>query len=208
MYHKTDINMNNELFENLKREFELYSINKENNSIDDFAKWLLSNKNSKREEREDFLNRSIGNFSYRIERFSKMYTKKSFGKLDIKSIDEFILLHIIVINNQITKSELFEQTLFEFTTGAQMTRRLLDAKLIIEEPSSIDKRSKVLKISSKGELVYRIALEILGQECQLKFSVLTFEEKETLVGLLSKLDNYHTSQMNKVLDLCQKLSDI
>ena len=141
----------------------------------------------------DLANRGIiGYLVARMNLFVKNYTKVPFQEIGLSSLEEFRLLQMIDRVRNINKSELSNESLMEFTTVVDILKRFTKQGLIKQVKDSNDKRASLLQITTKGKNLLNKTYKILAG---LKPSIagdLNFQEQETLISLLLRLNNFHT----------------
>lgn len=172
----------------LIRHFAEYAENYKEQDLESFAFWLLKRKESKKETDESQLNRDLGYYINRINRYGKYLSKYFLEETAITSLDEFSFLTVVKVLGKPSKSEVYEATITELTTGQQMMRRLVKLGLIGEEVDAKDKRMKRVFLTKKGEETQKLAFEQIGKECNLKFGEINMESKKELLKTLKELD--------------------
>jgi DNA-binding MarR family transcriptional regulator len=89
------------------------------------------------------------------------------------------------------KADVIRKNVTEKSSGNEVLKRLLRQQLIEETKNPNDKRSKLLKLTPAGFAAInavRIQLEKMGN---LVAGDLTEQEKEILITMLSRLNDYH-----------------
>lgn len=189
----------------------------QNGDLKNFANWILNENKSlatqtgheefivsrveKMDEKNkmpDLANRAvIGHLIARMNLFVKNYTKEPFQEIGLNSLEEFRLLQMIDRLKNISKSELRNESLMEFSTVVDILKRFASKGLIQQVKSDKDKRASELQITAKGKNLLATTYKSLAN---LKPSVvgdLTLKEQETLLNLLLKLNNFHTDFFNE-----------
>lgn len=185
--------------------FEQFETEMQNDSMHEFAAWLVQKTGKNRHFGEELenpkteipenhwtMNGQIGALLGRMGRFARFYTKKAFENLPIHSADEFGLLMGIKELGKPSKSELMAMTLTEMTTGVEMLRRLCKAGFVAEITDEKDKRAKRLFLTPEGEKMIWLALQNMVQVGDMSFDMLSLSEKMSLLTILSKLNGTHT----------------
>jgi MarR family transcriptional regulator, lower aerobic nicotinate degradation pathway regulator len=166
-------------------------------SIQDFCLRYLS------EQAEDFnkdideepitipINNWLGMLSGKVSRYALMYTKKALAPLNFSSIDDMVYLVIVEELGNPRKSDVIHQALSEFPSGIDVIKRLVKMDLLEELPDETDRRSKRLRITTKGQEMLWRSFELVSKASDAAFSTLNSAEKMMLGGLLQRLDQFH-----------------
>jgi DNA-binding MarR family transcriptional regulator len=146
----------------------------------------------------------IGQLIVFMNRYSKQYTKKALKNSEIKTIDEFSYLAMLLNFGYLSKIELINKNIQEKTTGIETINRLLKNDLLHQEENPNDKRSQLLSLTKKGKVVLYSVFENMQKVSSIVTGNLTTLEKIQLAHLLKKLDTYHneiyTQRMDEPLD--------
>jgi DNA-binding MarR family transcriptional regulator len=124
-------------------------------------------------------------------RYAKGYLKKALEGTALQTADEFVYLTALLHRPGLTKMELIELNLHEKTSGMEIIKRLLARGLVQQQEGESDRRSKQLYITEIGRTVLLPIFERMHQVSQLVSGNLASKEKEHLVGLLHKLNDFH-----------------
>lgn len=171
-----------------------------NDSLEHFAFWLLKRQEQNPQKEADLgqLHRDIGYHLNRVNKFSKYLSRYFLAGLEIDSLDEFSFLTAIRVLDHPSKTEVYDFTITELTTGQQMMRRLVKKGLVEEYPDAKDQRKKCLRLSRKGEETQFKAFDLIGQECDLKFGALDLHSKQFLLQVLRQLDAHNTQNLSAI----------
>lgn len=186
-------------------------------SSTDFACWLLNNTPVPRLP-DERVGPALAHYETSIEktettiarmvtylyRYARGYTKKALEGSPLQSADEFGYLATLLSFDQLRKSELIAKNIHEKPTGTEIINRLLKQGLIEQLDDPTDKRSKLVRITPQGKGVIFAAFARLGRVSDLIGGELSAHEKQHLLHLLQKLDNFHyhlfTHQKQETLD--------
>jgi DNA-binding MarR family transcriptional regulator len=184
-----------------------------NNNMKQFESEILDAGDKSAAERDDRLSLHdtptnldsiIGQLIVFMNRYSKQYTKKALKNSDIKTIDEFSYLAMLLTFGQLSKIDLINKNIQEKTTGIETINRLLKNDLLHQEENPNDKRSQLLSLTQKGKTVLYSVFENMQKVSSIVTGNLTTLEKIQLAHLLKKLDNYHNEiylqRMDESLD--------
>lgn len=176
-----------EQFENQLRDGEQWT-------DENFAVWL-SNQVNVSKQKDLVLPKkpkpAITMYIYFMYKYALFYSRKIFKNSIIYSIDDFSVLASLLPDKQLMKADVIRKNVTEKSSGNEVLKRLLRQKLIEETDNPNDKRSKLLAITPAGfnEInAVRSQLEKMGN---LVAGDLNEQEKEILIAMLSKLNDYH-----------------
>jgi len=126
-----------------------------------------------------------------IYRYAKLYAKKVLKDSEISTLDDFSYLIILLTHSSLSKSELIQKNVHEKTTGMEIIKRLLKQNLISQFDDKEDKRSQRIAITDKGKQAIFSILHSLEGVSTIMTGNLTELEKNSLNGILKKLDHFH-----------------
>ena len=189
-----------------------YKANSGSSDLNGFANWLLKVKSEANElkhsenfivdiasemgERDmmpDLANRGlIGHLLGRMNLFVKNYAKTPMQQIGFSNLEEFRILQIIDRIKNINKSQLSNESLMEFSTVVDILKRLIKQGLIKQSQDENDKRASLLQITSKGKKLLNTSYQTLANLQPNVAGDLSLKEQENLIGLLLKLNNFHT----------------
>lgn len=187
--------------------WEEYVVSSSDESIYNFAKWVLNekevNEKLRNEDLQDYFDTraEIHNLSYlnseagfligRLYKFMKIYTKSVLKECNISSLDEFGILAYIDLKNICSKKDAISETLIDNTTGIDIIKRLILKEFVTEKINPNDKREKLVSTSEKGKLALGSLYMKLGSIQDLLIGM-NDKEKINLVNFLKRLDKLHT----------------
>lgn len=192
--------------------WEEYVVSFSDDSIYNFAKWILNDKeNSENLRSEDlqnyfdtqseehnlsYLNSEAGFLIGRLYKFIKIYTKSVLKECNISSLDEFGILAYIDLKKVCSKKDAISETLIDNTTGIDIIKRLIFKEFVDEKTNPDDKREKLVSTSEKGKLALTSLYMKLGSIQDLLIGM-NEKEKINLVNFLKRLDKLHTEIIEK-----------
>jgi DNA-binding MarR family transcriptional regulator len=137
----------------------------------------------------------------RLDRFLHFLAKSSMKESGMTG-DEFVVLATLLYMPRVSKTQLLKQCLIEIPTGSELLKRMKQSGLILEKRNPDDGRSSFISISAKGRQLLFGAFRSLG-EAEDALSILSGNEKDTLLQLLDKLDLHHSRrhQIRQVREL-------
>jgi DNA-binding MarR family transcriptional regulator len=131
----------------------------------------------------------------RIHRILQFLSKPVAKELGFTKPMEFSMLVQTAIMNRPNKKQLCQEMLIEGSTGVEITKRLAAKGFIQEQPDGMDRRSVILSLTEKGrQTLLKGYTKLEAIHCGL-LDGLQPEEKEQLVGLLTRLNDHNTSQL-------------
>lgn len=172
--------------------------------LSDFAGWLgnkvlrerKSVKLADNTEVNVSLEASIGRKIVKLHRYVRLYSRNALQHTPLQSLEEFSYLSTLLKHGQLKKTELITQNIHEKPTGMEIIRRLLNAQLVDQQDDPTDQRSKLLRLTPKGREVLAGVFRKMEMVSTLAAGNLTDDEKQDLLFLLTKLDDYHDRLFN------------
>ena len=178
---------------------------KQEGSLEEFAHWLLArvgaNTSAEVINAPSFshpkmtIDNVLTEFITYLYRYAKMYIKKIVEESQsaFTTYDDIVYVLILFFNphEKITKTALIERNIHEKPTGMEVLKRLLKNGLIEQYDSEEDKRSKYLKVTTKGRIEFTNLVGKIYEASRLIGGNLTHREKEYLYFLLKKLHDFH-----------------
>ena len=165
-------------------------------TIDDFCRYHLAHQKEKVDNNKiangGFLPTTVdGNLMRLIGRIIKLhsiYSSIALLETELKSVEEFSLLHIIYHLKEPRKTEAIYTGLYEFSTGTDMLNRLKKLGYLDEYDDKEDKRSKRLKVTPKGERVLIVTKERIMKLAEMMFFDLSEDDKLLCFQLLKTVE--------------------
>ena len=189
-----------------------YQKENESKDVNDFSNWLtkkIKGKPTKKPEiggvlpeimhsipdlSNDFF---IVNQLRYLFKYSTFYTKKALEGTNLKTINDIAFLATLLIEKDLTKSELISRHLTEITSGTEVIKRLNKLGLLNDYKSKDDKRSKKVHLTEVGrDLITEIMFE-MNKVAQIITSGLKKNEKDDLLEILTKMREYHDNIYKK-----------
>ncbi|MDM1328807.1 MarR family winged helix-turn-helix transcriptional regulator [Myroides odoratimimus] len=182
----------------LIQEFEISNEGRYEHSVDGFKNWIsASNQHTDSEpdwegkengrSAESFINTLI----VHMNRYAKSYSKSAILGSDFSTQEDFIYLINLKVFGEMTKMELIKKNVHEKPVGMQIINRLIAQGWIEQSNSIIDKRSKVISITSKGLAALENQMGKIRKATEIVTGDLTHGEKMELIRLLHKLNDFH-----------------
>lgn len=165
-------------------------------TIDDFCRHHLAHEKKKANKTKlpggGFLPTTVdGNLMRLIGRIIKLhsiYSSVALLETELKSIEEFSLLHLIYHLKEPRKTEAIYTGLYELSTGTDMLYRLKKLGYLNEYDDKEDKRSKRLKVTPKGEKVLKVSKERIMKLAEMMFFDLSEDDKLLCFQLLKSVE--------------------
>jgi len=194
---------------------EAYEKENGSTSLQDFGKWLAFHGDSddlvdkKTEKKEHYSNKwnsyeeglrsqhshradvvQIGILIGRLAKYARLYAKRSLNALQL-NLDEFTFLASIFHLVEPKKSDIIHLNLMEPTSGTEILRRLINLNYIKEYLNKDDKRSKLVKITPKGQKVILKAFSLMGNVGTLVSANLSEKQKKEVIAIMTYLNEFH-----------------
>jgi DNA-binding MarR family transcriptional regulator len=134
----------------------------------------------------------------RIGKYHMVYSNKALEGTGLEQIEEFGIL--VTIYNQVNpiKSEAIYNNIIELSSGTNMLNRLKKRGLINEHADNEDKRIKRIKLTAKGEETLNRAKVRVSQVAKLMVNVMTDEDKQLCMHLLSPVNEKFAGTFQKI----------
>lgn len=126
-----------------------------------------------------------------IYRYAVIYFKKAIKEGNIRTLDEFSFLIVLMTYPSLSKTELINKLIMEKTSGVEVIKRLLKQDMIEEFNHPTDKRSILVAITAKGKQEVADLLPRMGLVGKVVVGNLSQAETGSLSFLLRKLDYHH-----------------
>jgi DNA-binding MarR family transcriptional regulator len=151
----------------------------------------------------------LGRALNRLSKMAVFYSRKNLVELELKTLEDFIFLRNLDELGPVTKKQLIDAHITEYTSGIEIIKRLIQLGLVKEKENPEDKRATMIFMTSKGKTVMQKCYPYMQQIGSVIFGPLTEEESNQLAHLLTKLDIVHTNlyhaQREASLDELQKI---
>lgn len=149
------------------------------------------------------LDASISFHINRLGKYAKYYIKEAFKEVELIGGDDFGFLATVVEVGSIKKTDLIKFNVHEVPSGMEIIKRLTKNGLFQEKVDINDRRTKVVSATEKGIEVFLKATSVLPMVGALVSAKLNEVEKNNLLILLKKLDQFHETvyQNEKKYDL-------
>lgn len=143
------------------------------------------------------LDNNIGRLFVYMSRYAKSYIKKALEGTPLQTGEEFTALAILLTHTQLSKTELISHNLQEKTSGSEVIRRLIAARLVRQWDNEHDKRGKYIGITEEGKTLLYQVFQDMNHVGKMITGQLNFAEKLTLQYLLQKLEDFHYAHHEK-----------
>ena len=176
-------------------------------SVDGFKNWISSN-NQLIDSEPDWEGKENGRSAESVintlilhmNRYAKSYSKSAIFGSDFSTQEDFIYLINLKAFGEMSKMELIKKNVHEKPVGMQIINRLITQGWIEQSNSLIDKRSKVISITSKGLLALENQMSKIRKATEIVTGDLTHTEKMELIRLLKKLNDFHQPIYDKNIE--------
>lgn len=185
----------------LLEEFESINSNKYGNDLEGLKFWIhdIVKDEVASAEEPDWEGKELGRSAesmistliVHMNRYAKIYSKSVMIDSDFSTQEEFIYLINLKAYGAMTKMELIKRNIQEKPAGMQIINRLIKQGWVEQSDSELDKRSKIIKITSKGLSDLEKQMTKIRQATNIVTGDLSRSEKMELIRLLNKLNDFH-----------------
>ena len=193
----------------LVQEFEIETNNNNHfeTSVEGFKNWISTNNNTivnepnwEGKENGRSAESVINTLIVHLNRYAKSYSKSAIFGSNFSTQEDFIYLINLKAFGEMSKMELIKKNVHEKLVGIQFINRLITQGWIEQSNSLIDKRSKVISITSKGLLALENQKSKIRKATEIVTGDLTHSEKMELIRLLNKLNDFHQPIYDKNIE--------
>ena len=128
---------------------------------------------------------------FKMANYSKMYWRALLADGSIANQDNWIVLLNLWLYGEMTKMELIRRSTHEKPTGMQIINRLIQLEFVFQKDSEVDKRSKIIAITSLGQRELLSQMNQIQRVSSLVTGDLRPSEKQQSLYLLNKLMEFH-----------------
>ncbi|NAS13748.1 winged helix DNA-binding protein [Poritiphilus flavus] len=166
------------------------------NDLNTFLDWLDSRRNQNSETQTysitgHSIEAELAAYIGRLSRYSNSYIKMTLEGLPFSTDMDFKFTVILDGARQVGKTDLIRMLAYDKSTGMGVIRRLLEKGIIEEFPNPDDKRGKLLRLTDDGKNAIQLGYQKVGRAANLVARNLNQKEKQKLLYLLKKLDDFH-----------------
>ena len=137
-------------------------------------------------------------YLHRLCKIAKHASKAVYRKHNVSSIEEYEMSTQLNAIGECSKTQLIEECLLDYTTGNDALKRLITSGNIVERVNELDKREKLVSLTSIGKehlaMMYNDVAELPDLLVNLGNG-----ERSLFVELLQKLDTFHSEQYEQGL---------
>lgn len=126
-----------------------------------------------------------------MNRFAKNYSRSAIAGSAFSTQEDFIYLINLKAFGEMTKMDLIKKNVHEKSAGILIISRLINNGWVVQEDSITDKRTKIIRITSKGIEVLEQQMDKIREATKIVCGDLNETEKFQLINLLSKLNDFH-----------------
>lgn len=173
------------------------------NDIDGFRTWIYDQKIQEKsndnidepywdgKEKGRTPESAISTLFVRLNRYAKMYSKSVIFGSDFTTQEDFVYLVNLKAFGAMTKIELIKKNIHEKPIGTLIINRLIKNGWVEQGDSSVDKRTKMIKITDKGLEALDNQMSQIRKATNIVSGSLNYSEKMELISILTKLDEFH-----------------
>jgi len=134
----------------------------------------------------------LGILFRRMSRHTNHNMKKVLEPLGLRNVEDFMYLSLAYDFGKVSKSELIQAALSEFTGGIEIINRLIKLGFISEIQDEADKRKKNISVTESGLNVLMSCFVPFTKMEKIVFRGVSKEEKQYIYNILSGLDHMHS----------------
>lgn len=126
-----------------------------------------------------------------LNRYAKNYSRSVIFNSEFSTQEDYIYLINLKAFGAMTKMALIKKNIHDKPVGIQIINRLIRNGWVAQVDSDVDRRSKVISITTTGLHVLRTQMDKIRQATRVVSADLTTREKLDLIRLLQKLEAFH-----------------
>ncbi len=127
----------------------------------------------------------------RLSRYANNYIKITLEELPFATDMEFTFTAILDKVGKTGKTDLIRMMAYDKSSGMSVINRLMKKGFVEEFPNPEDKRGKLIRLTDKGRAAAQKGYEKVPIAAKMVTKNLSTVEKQQLLYLLKKLDNFH-----------------
>lgn len=179
-----------------------YEIANPNATIDDFCHSYIMEKTAIEKRKKKMFSGIMPPDTYskiakmigRISKLHSTYATLFLKECGLNSLDEFLYLSFIANKETSRKTKVIYENFNELSSGLLILERLRKKGFIVEEGDELDKRSKQLKLSSKGTTLLNKCYKQMGTLNEWFFKNISKEDLDLCLHLLSGVESDFSSR--------------
>ncbi|MGL6129263.1 MarR family transcriptional regulator [Chryseobacterium artocarpi] len=188
-------------------------------TVEGFKAWISDNENSTRKSHSEepywegkengrTPESAISTLLVHLNRYAKTYSKSAILDSEFSTQEDFIYLINLKAFGEMTKMALIKKNIHDKPVGMLIITRLLRQGLIEQTDSDLDKRSKLVRITERGQQILENQMEKIRQATNIVAGNLTHTEKMDLIRILNKLDRFHYPIFSRNINSEQLISTV
>jgi DNA-binding MarR family transcriptional regulator len=124
----------------------------------------------------------------RIGKLNMLYASKALAGTEVRQLEEYGMLATIKQHKNPRKTDVITANLFELSSGTDMLSRLKSRGLIREYCDTVDKRSKRLELTEKGETTMKACYRRIVKNAQLMMHGISQNDMNLIVQMLKGIE--------------------
>lgn len=200
----------------LVEEFEQENLSegKFSSNVNGFIAWLVGRQNALAiVEEPDWEGKISGRSAESIiatlivhmNHYARNYFRAVISGSDFSTPEEVIYLIVLRFNAPLSKMELIKKNVHDKPVGMQIINRLISKGWVLQRDSEKDKRSKVISPTPAGLEALDELMEKVRLATNIVSGKLSTNEKNQLITLFKKLNDFHQSVYEKNFDSVELL---
>ena len=123
-----------------------------------------------------------------------LYLKSAMAKTKVPFPEAFFFLGALKNTGEMNKTELANECMMEYSTAVEYIGKLVKSGFLKEKESPVDKRSKVVSLTKKGETQLMECYQYLHKIAQIMFGDMSNDSIRLCAHLLSSVEIKHSKQ--------------
>ncbi len=133
----------------------------------------------------------------RLGRYAHVYLKNALEKTMFTTDMDFAFTAILHQYGPLGKTDLIKMMVYEKSSGMEIIKRLIKNGIFEQTANPKDKRSKLVNVTEKGAREVVAAYQVADIAPKVVSLPLSDTEKDTLLQLLLKMDDFHNAHFLK-----------
>ncbi len=161
-----------------------------NASLEDFYRHSLAKraKNDKKSEEKGILLKIMG----RIMSAFALYHRAAMENIKMPSAESFFFLNGIAHVGEVRKTQLINHLFFEYTTGMEAIKKLIDTGMVKEKPDPSDRRATLLALTPKGEKLLTAGYQQSSKVSEILLNDLDPDDVGLVLHILRDIEEKHS----------------
>jgi DNA-binding MarR family transcriptional regulator len=159
-------------------------------SLEDFYRYGLANTKKRTDAAQErgALLKVMG----RIMSAFSLYHRTAMRDVEMPSAESFFFLNGIAHLGEVRKTQLINYLFFEYTTGMEALKKLIDTGMVTERPDPSDRRATLLALTPQGEKLLTAGYRQSSKVTEILLQDLESEDISLVLHLLRDTEKKHS----------------